>query len=63
MNLEMVIRIVTVLQLNFFPAIGQPVGWCISNQETTDVIEIFLRRIHMRSPEITITVVMTDDGE
>ena len=41
---------------------GQPVGWCISDRETTEVIEIFLRCIKEACPDTEISVVMTDDG-
>lgn len=41
---------------------GQPVGWCIADIETTEVIEIFLSRIKRRSPNTDVKVVMTDDG-
>ena len=38
---------------------GQPVAWCISDKENTDVIEVFLS-VKDRSPETVINV-MTDD--
>lgn len=41
---------------------GQPVAWCISDQENTEVIELFLRSIQQRSPEAKVSVLMTDDG-
>ena len=31
--------------------LGQPVAWCITNYETTDVLEFFLHCINTRSPE------------
>ena len=42
--------------------LGQPIGWCISDRETTDVIEIFLQCIKDASPDTAISVIMTDDG-
>lgn len=41
---------------------GQPVAWCISDQETTDVVEMFLHSIKKRSPDAQVSVFMTDDG-
>ena len=43
--------------------LGQPVGWCISDTEASEVIEIFLSCIKARSPTTTVRVVMTDDGK
>ena len=37
-------------------------GWCISDRETTEVIEIFLQCIKERCPDTTVNVVMIDDG-
>ena len=42
---------------------GQPVAWCISDQETTEVIELFLSTVQRKSPDAQVSVVMTDDGE
>ena len=42
---------------------GQPVAWCISDQETTEVIEVFLKSVHSKSPETNVTILMTDDGK
>jgi hypothetical protein len=41
---------------------GQPIAWCISDQETTEVMELFLQSIKNRSPLSTVSVLMTDDG-
>ena len=38
-------------------------GWCISDTEASEVIEIFLSCIKARSPPTTVRVVMTDDGK
>ena len=38
-------------------------GWCISDTEASEVIEIFLSCIKARSPTTTVRVVMTDDGK
>ena len=43
-------------------AIGQPVAWCLSDREDTQVMEVFLGAVHMQSPEAGVCVVMTDDG-
>ena len=43
--------------------IGQPVGWCISDRETTEIITIFLQCMKETSPDTDISVVMTDDGK
>ena len=40
----------------FFHKSGQPVAWCISDKENTDVIEVFLRSVKDRSPETVINV-------
>ena len=45
-----------------FHTSDQPVAWCISDKENTDVIEVFLRSVKDRSPETVINVIMTDDG-
>ena len=45
-----------------FICIGQPIGWCISDRETTEVVELFLQCIKEKSPQTQISVVMTDDG-
>ena len=43
--------------------VGQPVGWCISDRETTEVIEMFFECLKNRSPNTSITSLMTDDGK
>ena len=45
-----------------FTSSGQPIAWCITNYETTQVVEVFLNQIKSRSPTATVTVLMTDDG-
>ena len=42
--------------------IGQPVAWCLSDHESSDVIEAFLRSVQARSPLTSVNVMMTDDG-
>ena len=42
---------------------GQPVGWCIADSKASEVIEIFLSRVKARSPDMSVTVIMTDDGK
>ena len=42
---------------------GQPIAWCISDQETTEVVQIFFQCIKDRSPHSNVTVLMTDDGK
>ena len=37
-------------------------AWCISDQETIEVIELFLGSIQSKSPEAKVSVLMTDDG-
>ena len=41
---------------------GQPVAWCLSDRESSDVIEEFLRSVQAKSPLISVNVMMTDDG-
>ena len=41
---------------------GQPVAWCITNYETTDVLELFFSHVKQRSPESVVSVLMSDDG-
>ena len=41
---------------------GVTVGWCITSQETADVVELFLSTLRERSPSTLVNVVMTDDG-
>ena len=38
-------------------------AWCITNYETTDVLELFLHHIKTRSPEAAVSVLMSDDGK
>lgn len=42
---------------------GQPIAWCISDQETTEVVELFLHCVKKRSPHSIVSVLMTDDGK
>ena len=37
-------------------------AWCLSDHESSDVIEAFLNSIKARSPLTTVNVMMTDDG-
>ena len=46
----------------FLFILGQPIAWCISDQETAYIIELFLKKIKEKSPSSTVTVLMTDDG-
>ena len=41
---------------------GEPIAWCISDRETTEVIEVFFKCIQERSPGVKVNVLMTDDG-
>ena len=41
---------------------GQPVGWCISDSEASEIIEAFLGALQRRSPSTSVNVIMTDDG-
>ena len=43
--------------------IGQPVGWCISDRENTEVMQQFLQSLKDRSPGTVVSVLMTDDGK
>ena len=43
--------------------IGQPVGWCISDRETTEIIEVFFDHLKQQSPDTSVKVLMTDDGK
>jgi len=38
------------------------VAWCISSQETTEVVQMFFRAIKGRSPHVKVHTLMTDDG-
>ena len=49
-------------KLNIYTFTGQPVAWCLSDRESSDVIEAFLNSIKARSPLTTVNVMMTDDG-
>ncbi len=49
-------------QFSLFAYTGQPVAWCISDQESTEVVEAFLKSIQQRSSDVLVSVVMTDDG-
>ena len=37
-------------------------AWCISDQESTEIVEAFLKSVQQRSPDVLVSVVMTDDG-
>ena len=37
--------------------------WCISSQETTEVVELLFKGIKERSPGVEIHTLMTDDGK
>ena len=37
-------------------------AWCISNQETTEVVTLLFKAIKKQSPDTQIRVLMTDDG-
>ena len=37
-------------------------GWCISDSESSEIIELFLSRVKARSPNTDVKVIMTDDG-
>ena len=41
---------------------GQPVGWCISDRENTEVLQVFLQSLKDRAPGTVVNVLMTDDG-
>lgn len=43
--------------------VGQPVGWCISDRENTEVIHMFFASLKDRSPNTVVGVLMTDDGK
>ena len=38
------------------------IAWCISDQETIEVVELFLQSIKKQSPDSSVSVFMTDDG-
>ena len=41
---------------------GQVVSWCISDQETAEVITVLFNSLKKRSPDTQVTTIMTDDG-
>ena len=41
---------------------GEPIAWCISDRETTEVIEVLFRCMKERSPGVEVNILMTDDG-
>lgn len=43
--------------------IGQPIGWCISDSTSSEVVSAFLLSIRKRSPKTCVHVLMTDDGK
>ena len=43
--------------------IGQPVGWCISDRENTEVMQHFLQSLKDRSPSTVVSVLMIDDDK
>jgi hypothetical protein len=53
-------KLITCLAPDHFGQ-GQPVAWCISDRETTEAIEVFLRCIQERSPDVQVKILMTDD--
>ena len=52
----------TISQICTCMSTGQPVPWCLSDHECSDVIEAFLRSVQARSPLTIVNVMMTDDG-
>ena len=42
---------------------GYPVAWCISNQETTEVVILLFQAMKQQSPDTQIRVLITDDGK
>ena len=38
-------------------------AWCISSQETTEVVQLLYKAIKERSPDVEIHTLMTDDGK
>ena len=42
---------------------GQPIGWCISDNTSGQVVSAFLKSIHKCSPRTHVNVLMTDDGK
>lgn len=42
--------------------IRQPVGWCISDSETSGVIKVFLEAMKTQLTDTVINAIMTDDG-
>ena len=38
-------------------------AWCISSQETTEVVQLLFKAIKERSPDVEIHTLMTDDGK
>ena len=43
--------------------LGQPIALSISDQETTEAVELFLQSIKNRSPLSAVSILMTDDGK
>ncbi|XP_065920274.1 uncharacterized protein [Dysidea avara] len=42
---------------------GYPVAWCISSQETTEVVQLLFQVIKDRSPNVKVRTLMTDDDD
>ena len=42
---------------------GQPVAWCVTDYETTEVLEMFLEKVNERNPGSKVSVLMSDDGK
>ena len=42
--------------------VGQPVAWCLSDHESSEIIQAFLSSIKAKSPSTCVKVMMTDDG-
>ena len=38
-------------------------AWCISSQETTEVVQLLFQVIKDRSPNVKVRTLMTDDGK
>ena len=38
-------------------------AWCISSQETTEVVQLVFKAIKEHSSDVEIHTLMTDDGE
>lgn len=62
--ISLIISIILVLKsVVYIHVTGQPIGWCISDSSSGEIVSAFVMSIHECSPKTQVNVLMTDDGK